>query len=149
MKYLPILLVLLSTYNFASDYENTVDCADSGDFTCLHEDGRIEQERREKQQKRVSENKAALFNQAVDSKYDAEDQLQQVSEHRVGAVYNVRVRYSLGSNPKGYTAATVANPMHKLMAKYCVKGWVKLGEWSEQIVGLDYYLHYQFQCANR
>ncbi|MFL0797242.1 MAG: hypothetical protein K6L73_07090 [Cellvibrionaceae bacterium] len=149
MKHLSFVLLFVSASSFASDFETTVDCADSGDFSCLHEDGRIEQEKHEKQKKRVSGNKADLFNQAVDNKYDAQDQLKQKSEHQVGAVYNVRVRYSLDANAGGYTAATVVNPLHKLMAKYCEKGWTKLREWSEQIEGSDYYLHYQFQCANR
>lgn len=155
MKYIVLALAsIFSASVLAETYETTVDCADSGDFSCLHEEGRIEQEVDEqtdtKKSAKPKEGKKSLFNQAVEEKYDASSQLKQDAEHRVGAVYNVRVRYTLGKSAQTeYTANSVIQPMHRLMAKYCRKGWMKLQEWSDWIESDDYYLHYEFQCANR
>lgn len=67
-----------------------------------------------------------------------------ISEERVhlpGASFIIRERYSLA------TPHEVLAPLHQQMATYCPLGWELEKQWSRP-VGMDYYMHYEFSCAD-
>ncbi len=65
---------------------------------------------------------------------------------RTGQSYEIRQRYAVGdSENTSDTPYTAMNALHRKMAKYCPKGWIKEKEWSVPVES-DFYLHYEFTC---
>lgn len=71
----------------------------------------------------------------------AEDILVDQPVHVPGTTFVIRARYSIES------PASALSALHQEMATYCPMGWDKDREWSTP-VERDYYLHYQFTCAD-
>jgi len=61
--------------------------------------------------------------------------------HLPGTTFIIRTVYKLNAPQQALAS------LHQQMATYCPQGWALDRQWSRPI-GTDYYLHYEFTCAD-
>ncbi|MBQ0720836.1 MAG: hypothetical protein KBT88_10430 [Gammaproteobacteria bacterium] len=61
--------------------------------------------------------------------------------HLPGTTFIIRAAYKLNAPQQALA------PLHQQMATYCPRGWELDRQWS-QPVAADYYLHFEFTCAD-
>lgn len=163
MRNLIVLMVLSTVSLFAvakdEDCGHMVDMADSYDFQkmfveCEKNPISVYDSKDKKGLFSGKEKPVDTYDEPVKASADAQVKTETVSSKTVdkpvvtkaavdnaGAIFNIRGTFSRKAGPM-----TAVNGLFEQMFTYCPNGFEKLKEWVVP-APQDYYLHYQFQCA--
>lgn len=91
----------------------------------------------------VEEDLSAQVTKQASAQLNPAEQLAKndLAEKNASVVFNIREPFSVTGGPQ-----SALNGLFAQMVHYCPQGWEKLKEWSVPAQS-DYFLHYQFQCA--